>query len=112
MELSGQRGCRIEDRASLDDCKSRDMRGVVSECLGELEGVRRWGIVGWRQSTYAQRERRAELTFLFVLLLYDIEDAGAFSCEARDTVVKVVIKDGFQILWGGSENGRKEREEI
>ena len=42
--------------------------------------------------------RGAGLTFLFVLLLYDIEDAGAFSCEARDTVVKVVIEDGFQIL--------------
>lgn len=99
MELSCQRGCGVEDGTSLDDSKSRGMRGVVSECLGKLVGVCGRGILGWRHSIYVQRERGAELTFLFVLLLYDIEDAAAFSCEARDTVVKVVIEDGFQILW-------------
>ena len=88
------------------------MRGVVSECLGELEGVCGWGVLGWWHSMYAQKERETKLTFLFVLLLYDIEDAGTFSCEARDTVVKIVIENGFQILWGGCENGGKEREEI
>lgn len=64
MELSRQRGCGIEDRTSLDDCKSRGMRGVVSKRLRKLVGVGGWGVLGWRHSIYAQRNTGSGTHFL------------------------------------------------
>lgn len=49
---------------------------------------------------------------MFVSLFDDIDYAAALSCKARDPVVKVLIEDGFQLVWRSTEYWRKEREKV
>ncbi len=49
------------------------------------------------------------LTFLFVLLLDDVDDAAALGSETRGAFVEVLIKDGLELFRRGTEERWKER---